>query len=150
MDTQRSKNEDGESDFKSGDKSPEQSSQNFEEDEAKAEERRQQEIKKIQLPCSLNPSALSAHVKVLAEQIIEIQKKDPTLEKQIKKAKEKAQQSGEQSKSSGIVETEEELHTQKVCQLFQQRLKDNTDWVHFVSEQIEPLCEMEKGQLCKD
>jgi len=72
-----------------GGKSPEQSSKNIEDDESKLEERRRQELKKIQLPCSTK--ALSAHVKILAEQIVNIQKKDPTIEKQIKPTIDKSQ-----------------------------------------------------------
>lgn len=62
---------------------------------------------------------------------------------------ENSQQSGDQSKSS-LVETEEELHNQKVSKIIVAKLKDNEQWRSHITNFIEPLLELEKGKLCKE
>jgi hypothetical protein len=59
---------------------------------------------------------------------------------------ENSQQSGDQSKSS-LVETEEELHAQKVCRIIVAKLKDNEEWRTYATNCIEPILELEKGKL---
>jgi hypothetical protein len=46
------------------------------------------------------------------------------------------------------VETDEEMHRQKVCKVINSCLKDNEDWKNFVKNQLEPCLELEKGKLC--
>lgn len=62
---------------------------------------------------------------------------------------ENSQQSGDQSKSS-LVETEEELHNQKVSRIIVLKLKENEQWKTHISNFIEPLVELEKGKLCRE
>lgn len=59
---------------------------------------------------------------------------------------ENSQQSGDQSKSS-LVETEEEIHAQKVSKIVVAKLKDNEEWRAYATNCIEPILELEKGKL---
>jgi rubrerythrin len=62
-----------------------------------------------------------------------------------------SKQSGDQSKSDLINETEndEEMHIQKVCRVITIVLKDNNDWKRFVTNVLDPILELEKGKLCQ-
>ena len=59
---------------------------------------------------------------------------------------EHSQQSGD--KSSSVLETEEELHTQKVSKVIAMYLRENEDWKTYIKECVEPIIELEKGKLC--
>jgi hypothetical protein len=92
-------------------------------------------------------------VRVLSELVLDYQRKDKSqanMEKFLNQADD-SKQSGEQSKSSLINETEneEELLTQKVCRVITIVLKDNQDWKKYVKDVLEPIIELEKGKLCQ-
>ena len=98
-------------------------------------------------------SALQAHVKILSELVLDYARKDKSqanLEKYLNQADD-SKQSGEQSKSSLINETdnEDELHVQKVCRVITIVLKENKDWKNFVKDTLDPIIELEKGKLCQ-
>lgn len=105
------------------------------------------------MPSGQNNQALQAHVKILSQLVLEYQRKDKSqinLEKYLNQADD-SKQSGEQSKSSLINETEneEELHVQKVCRVITIVLKDNSDWKNYVKDVLDPIIQLEKGKLCQ-
>jgi hypothetical protein len=62
-----------------------------------------------------------------------------------------SQQSGNESKSSEIlIETEEELHTQKICKVLTDNLSNNAEWQTYIKNHLDPILELEKGKLCQD
>lgn len=134
---------------KTEEKSPEQATKAKAEDLKVSEEK----PKVVTMPSSQNLSALQAHVKILSELVLEYQKKDKSaanMEKYMNQADD-SKQSGEQSKSSLINETEndDELHTQRVCRVIVIVLKEHPEWQPFVKNTLEPILELEKGKLCQ-
>ena len=105
------------------------------------------------MPSCQNMSALQAHVKILSEIVLDYARKDKSqanLDRYLNQ-EDDSKQSGEQSKSSLINETdnEDELHVQKVCRIITIVLKDNKDWKSFVKDTLDPIIELEKGKLCQ-
>lgn len=60
-------------------------------------------------------------------------------------------QSGEQSKSSEIViEDDDQLLQQNISKVVSINLNENTEWLSFVANQIQPIGRLLKGKLCDD
>lgn len=132
-------------------KSPEQSKSKS---QIIQEQDRKSTIQQLQL---VSVSGLQAYAKGISKLINDFYQRDKSQDSINSKEKnnsksagnENSQQSGDQSKSS-IVETDEEIHNQKVSKIIVAKLKDNEQWRSHITNYIEPLLELEKGKLCKD
>lgn len=49
-----------------------------------------------------------------------------------------------------MLETEEEIQTQRVAKVLAQNLRENDKWKQYINDNINPLNELEKGKLCQD
>ena len=49
-----------------------------------------------------------------------------------------------------MIETDEEIHQQKIAKVLQEKLVTNQQWQDYVKDHLEPLLEMEKGKLCQE
>jgi len=49
-----------------------------------------------------------------------------------------------------MLETEEEIQTQRVAKVLAQNLRENDKWKQYINDNINPINELEKGKLCQD
>jgi hypothetical protein len=49
-----------------------------------------------------------------------------------------------------MLETEEEIQTQRVAKVLAQNLRENDKWKQYINDNINPINELEKSKLCQD